>query len=68
MKKIHRIVLTYGFHIWFAPRSLYSLITNFFMTWRLIKGFKSDIMLSACFDYDIMFSLSICIYSSCTNM
>ena len=33
--------------------SLYSLIGDFFMIWRLIKDFKSDILFSACFDYDI---------------
>ena len=33
--------------------SLYSLIRDFFMIWRLIKDFKSYIVLSARFDYDI---------------
>ena len=36
------------------PGSLYySLIGDFFMIWRQIKDFKSDIVFSACFDYDI---------------
>ena len=39
-----------GFHI---HLSLYSLIEDSFMIWRLIKDFKFDIMFSACFDYDI---------------
>ena len=33
--------------------SLYSLIIGFSMNWRLIKEIKSNIMFSACFDYDI---------------
>jgi len=33
--------------------SLYLLIVDSFMIWRLIKDFKSDIMFSACFAYDI---------------
>jgi hypothetical protein len=33
--------------------SLYSLIRDCFMIWRLIKDFKSDIVFSAGFDYDI---------------
>ena len=33
--------------------SLYSLIGDFFLIWRLIKDFKSDVMFSAGFDYDI---------------
>ena len=34
-------------------QSLYSLIGDIFMIWRLIKDFKSDIVLSESFDYDI---------------
>ena len=34
-------------------KSLYSLIGDFFMIWRVIKDFKSNIMFSASFDYDI---------------
>ena len=34
-------------------RLVYLLIGDFFMIWRLIKDFKSDIVLSAGFDYDI---------------
>ena len=34
-------------------QSLYLLIRDSFKIWRLIKYFKSDIMLSTCFDYDI---------------
>ena len=34
-------------------QSLYSLIRDIFMIWRLIKDFKSDIVLSESFDYDI---------------
>ena len=33
--------------------SLYSLIRDFFMIWRLIKDFKSHVVFSAGFDYDI---------------
>ena len=33
--------------------SLYSLIGDCFMVCRLIKDFKSDVMFSAGFDYDI---------------
>ena len=33
--------------------SIDSLIGDFFMIWRLIKDFKSDIMFGAGFDYDI---------------
>ena len=37
----------------FILLSVSSLIGDFFMFWRLIKDFKSDIVFSACFDYDI---------------
>ena len=33
--------------------SLYSLIGDLFMIWRQIKDFKSDVVFSAGFDYDI---------------
>ena len=33
--------------------SLYSLIEDFFMILRLIKDFKSNVVFSASFDYDI---------------
>ena len=42
---------------WYATTvlhlSLYSSIGDFFMIWRLIKNFKSNIVLSVGFDYDI---------------
>ena len=44
--------------------SLYSSIGDFFMIWRLIKDFKSNVVFSVGFDYDIY----IYIYSSYTNM
>ena len=33
--------------------SLYSLIGDFFMIWKLIKDSKSDVVFSASFDWDI---------------
>ena len=45
----------------FVEISLYLLIGDFFMNWRLIKDFKFDIVFSACFDYDID-SLSLYVF------
>lgn len=35
------------------PVSIYLLIGDFFIIWRLLKDFKSEIVFSASFDYDI---------------
>jgi hypothetical protein len=35
------------------PVSLYSLIGDFFIIWRLMNDFKSEIVFSADFDYDL---------------
>ena len=37
----------------FHTKSQYLLVGDFFMIWRLIKDFKSDIVFSVGFDYDI---------------
>ena len=44
-----------GNKCFFFPQelSLYSSIGDFFMIWRLIKDFKSNIVFSVGFDYDI---------------
>ena len=39
------------------------------MIWRLMKDFKSDIVFSACFDYDIdAHYIQKCIYPSYINI